>query len=97
MKEADGYLMIPPEYIDGYEEGKVKNVHIFNCSNTDDRWHVAHRARCNNVLRDDCLSGLKDCIKTSAEEIRRQAVDVENKGWETVCGQCVATLYSDGK
>ena len=29
--------------------------------------------------------------------MRRQAVDIENKDRETVCGQCVATLYSDGE
>ena len=29
--------------------------------------------------------------------MRRQAVDIENKDRETVCGQCVVTLYSDGE
>ena len=96
MKKADGCLMIPPEYIDGYKDGEVKNVHIFNCSHADDWWHVTETARCRGVQRRRWKE-FEKYIKTSAEEMRRQAVDVENKERETVCGQCVATLYSDGE
>ena len=90
-----GYVFIPREFIDAED---AKNIHIFE-GELNKTSNVAStrtkEACCGKVKRKDTWRYLK--YEDKKETSRNYAaVELENKGRET-CGQCVATLYSDGK
>lgn len=100
MEEADGYLLVPKEFIEGYENGDINNMHIVNCmQKSDGTWSVTWACRCGQVKRkgklwSNCNSS--EIIKR-ATTLRNRVAEIENAGAETVCGRCVATLYTDGE
>lgn len=98
MKEADGYLVIPKELIKGFEDGDINNTHIFDCNrDSQGNWRVTKVSRCGNAEYSNVRTFSTKDIITNANDIRQVATDIENKGFRTVCGQCVATLYADEK
>ena len=98
MKKADGYLVIPKELIKGFEDGDINNTHIFDCScDSQGKWRVTKTSRCSNAEYADIHKLSAKDIITNANDIRQMVTNIENKGFRTVCGQCVATLYADEK
>ena len=97
MKEADGYLVIPKELIKGFEDGDINNTHIFDCNrDSQGNWRVTKVSRCSNAEYADIHKLSAKDIITNANDIRQMVTNIENEGKSTVCGQCVATLYTDG-
>ena len=98
MKEADAYLLIPKEYLVGGLEGNVKNTHIFDCTRSPytREWTVSNVCRCGKVNCCNDLSNLGADICKTPLEIREKAARQEGVDGVTICGRCVATLYTDG-
>ena len=98
MKKADGYLAISKNLIVGFEDGNINNTHIFDCSCNcfTGEWSVRRTSRCGNVNRKNLNKTCVQYITSPADDIRELAKQIENEGKSTVCGQCVATLYTDG-
>lgn len=97
MQKADGYLTIPKEMIAGFKNGDINNSHIFNCTrdHISGKWKLQRTSRCGNVEHGDVSKLSATNIKTCANDIRQEVTNIENRGQQTVCGQCVATLYAD--
>ena len=107
------YLVVLPEAIQGYdkETENIKNIHIFDIEYNSmiKRWGLVNKhAHCSNeimiskkylsvdtFIKSEYFNKFYKLIETIGE-LRSYLAVCQNKGIE-VCGQCVATLYSDNQ
>ena len=83
------HAFIKPDHIDAEN---AENTHLFNVEKRSDKKYIVRStAYCGNVKRKrECRFSFKE----TDNEARTHAADLEN-GSDSVCGGCVAHLYSD--
>ena len=97
MDSKTDYAFYKPQYIDAED---AKNIHIFegHYNREDKTFLCAKKSCCGNCGRVSDAKWSEVAAECSDEETRKTARAIaknyEDRGI-TVCGQCVARLYSD--
>ena len=107
----NAYLVVFPTAIHGYDANtkSINNIHVFditigpiykswylpsNCSHCSNDIRISSKYLIDGYyLKKECLNEYYVIIST-IQDLRIYLADCQNNGSE-VCGQCVATLYSD--
>ena len=92
------YAFVKPEHIIG---DNVQNIHIFACNfdpstgNFKPSEAGSRCGICHALANTNSAFAVGNTDEEALRKARLIAADLKNRG-EEVCGQCVATLYSDG-
>ena len=92
-----GYVFVGPNYI----EGGGENIHIFevkaveNETKTNKKYTFKRKAKCNH----DKVQAEKDVgfnieYRDNDGKVRKYVLELQDQG-KKICGQCVATFYSN--
>ncbi len=92
------YIFVRPEYIIG---DHPQNIHIFACyfDPSAKTYTFSNLSLCRKAVLASKFSACRRAVGNTDQEAmacaRLMAAELQNEG-EEVCGQCIATLYSDG-